>query len=380
MAGRRGSNEGSIWWSKPSGSRKYGRWEAAVSTPTGRISIKGRKGDSRKDVHDRLAEAVSKAGKGMLRHNSGTLAAYLSEWLRLKKGLRRKTRESYANAIHQHVIPAIGSITLAKLTTSDIRRLISAVEAKNLSAHSVRKAYDVLARALNAAVREDLIPRNVAKLVAPPTPPVTAGNPLPQDSLDTVRAALKAHAEGRHEALFLCILMLGLRRGEALGLKWGDIDFQARTLSIRRQLDEHRELQDLKTEKSKRTLMMPGLVSYALQSHRVEQKRWRMRSGDLWQDTGLVFTTFTGGPLGPRNVLRSLQTLLAQCGIARRRIHDFRHTTAHLLLADGAELHEVSALLGHASLAFTANVYGHLVATNQRTADRMDRIVETKKP
>ena len=141
-------------------------------------------------------------------------------------------------------------------------------------------------------------------------------------------------------------------------------------------------LQPLKTEKSRRTLMLPAVCLEQLRKHRQLQLQERLKAGGDWCDTGLVFTTFirrgpgqrVGAPLHPRNVLRTLHRILVRAQLPRRRFHDLRHSAASLLIAAGVELVEVSMLLGHSELRVTADLYSHL---QQQTAATAARHMET---
>ncbi|HET7695710.1 MAG TPA: site-specific integrase, partial [Vicinamibacterales bacterium] len=189
----------------------------------------------------------------------------------------------------------------------------------------------------------------------------------------------------RLSVLFSVALACGLRLGEVTGLRWEDVDLERGELRIRVQLQALKKqlvLQELKTEKSQRTLALPTVCVDALRRHRTHQREERLKAGANWVDTRLVFTTFrekrggkVGAALHPRNVLRTLYGLLAACNLPRVRFHDLRHSAASLLIAEGVELVEVSLLLGHSELRVTADVYAHLQQqTSAKAARHMDAI------
>ncbi len=198
---------------------------------------------------------------------------------------------------------------------------------------------------------------------------------------------MTAAAQHRLEALFGVALACGLRLGEALGLKWDDVDLETRELRVRQQLQRDGKrllLAELKTAKSRRALVLPAVCVDALKRHRTRQLEERLKAGVAWQETGLVFTTFArrggqrriGTPLDPRNVLRALSAVLKAAGLPHVRFHDLRHSAASLLIAEGVELVEVSMLLGHSELRVTADLYTHLVKqTASKAAKRMDAIL-----
>jgi integrase len=194
--------------------------------------------------------------------------------------------------------------------------------------------------------------------------------------VDQATVFLKVAKTHRLEALFSVALACGLRLGEATGLRWMDVDLAAGVIMVRVQLQSVKKpgekravlvLQELKTEKSRRTLEIPKVCVDALRAHRTRQLEERLRAGVAWVDTGLVFTSFrkqsrgkVGAPLHPRNVLRTLHQLLDAAKLTRARFHDLRHSAASMLIAEGVELVEVSKLLGHSQLSITADLYAPL--------------------
>ena len=215
------------------------------------------------------------------------------------------------------------------------------------------------------------------------------GGSRPLDT-DQARAFLAAAGEHRLGALFSVALACGLRLGEATGLRWADVDLEAGRLEIRQQLQrvgKRLEFQPLKTAKSRRTLSLPEVCVAALRKYRTRQLEERLKAGERWSDTGLVFTTQVykpgkkvnvkiGAGLDPRNVSRVLANLLEAAKLPKIRFHDLRHSAASLLIAAGVELVEVSQLLGHSELRLTADTYSHLqTQTAARAARRMDAIL-----
>ena len=180
----------------------------------------------------------------------------------------------------------------------------------------------------------------------------------------------------RLEALYSVATALGLRQGEALGLRWQDVDLDERRLRVRVQLqrvDGTLQPVELKTTKSRSTVDLPNVVVDALRGHRVRQLEDRLRAGDLWHESDLVFTTSVGTPLDRHNVTRYFQRILKGLEMKPKRFHDLRHTTASLLLAQGVPLHEVSAIVGHSGIQITSDIYGHLYEQRRREiADGMD--------
>jgi integrase len=190
-------------------------------------------------------------------------------------------------------------------------------------------------------------------------------------------AAIRGH---RLEALFSVALALGLRQGEALGLRWEDIDFGAGTLHVRHQLqriDGKLTLVPPKTEKSRRTLVMPPMIFDQLREHEKRQVAERLWSCSKWSETGLVFANRHGGPTQARRVIEQFHDVLRDAGLRRIRFHDLRHSCATLLLVQGVSPRVVMEVLGHSEIALTMNAYSHVVPELQvEAAKRMQAILE----
>jgi integrase len=223
--------------------------------------------------------------------------------------------------------------------------------AAGLSARTVQYLRAVLRRALGQALKLNLVARNVATLVDPPRyqrPKVKLLSP------DDIRVFLNSLKGNRLEALFVVTVALGLREGEVLGLRWQDLDLTAGVLRVSfalQRIDGKLQLVEPKTGRSRRTLSMPGVVCAALRDHRVRQLEDWMLAGERWRESGLVFTTSKGTPLGARNVIRKFHALLKKAGFPRHRFHDLRHSCASLLLAQHVPARVVIDVLGTARSA-----------------------------
>ncbi|OLE26300.1 MAG: hypothetical protein AUG44_13450 [Actinobacteria bacterium 13_1_20CM_3_71_11] len=186
------------------------------------------------------------------------------------------------------------------------------------------------------------------------------------------RAFLKAIKGVRLEVRWLIAVTLGLRQGEALGLRWEDVDLDAGTLRVRAQLQRDPSTGDLvrvetKTARSRRTLPIPPSVLAALRLHREQQDRERV-DADSWADPGWVFATRLGTPVHPRNDYRSFREIIRQAGLRQVRLHDLRHTAASVLLAQGVPARVVMEILGHSQISVTLNTYAHVAPEIAREA------------
>jgi integrase len=238
---------------------------------------------------------------------------------------------------------------------------------QTLSPATVRYIRALLSTALADGVREDVLGRNVAAAVRLPAPrarfePLTAAE---------ARKYLRAAREHRHGPLFELALRTGLRQGELLGLRWGDLDLDAGHLAVRRTLARTpggATFQDVKTHRSARRITIPGECVASLRRYRWRQHGDRARAGQAWRDLDLVFTRATGGPLDAAYVHRVHHLICDLADIRRIRFHDLRHSAATLLLEQGVELIVVKDLLGHAQINTTADIYAHVRLRLQRQA------------
>lgn len=181
---------------------------------------------------------------------------------------------------------------------------------------------------------------------------------------------LQAASPTRYAAILSLIATTGLRKGEALALLWDDVDLERETLRVRKTLsrvDGNLTRTDPKTEKSKRTIPLRGTAAAVLKGHRKAQLEERVRAANIWIDTGYVFTTETGQPIDPRNVLRAITTAATKAGLAGVNVHTLRHSAATYWLENGVHLRAVSDLLGHSSTRITGDVYAH---TSDEAASR----------
>jgi integrase len=320
----------------------------------------------------------------VLNTSTPSVARYLDEWFATQADTwRPSTRRSYRGAIDGHLVPAFGPLRLEHLTPQRIQRWLTEHKQEHGARRRIALAHAVLRSALAEARRLQIVAINAAELVKVPKPKARPIMPL---TVAQASAFLTAANDHRLGALFSVALACGLRLGEATGLRWEDVDLDSGEIRIRQQLQvvgKALVAQDLKTEKSRRTLILPDVCVRALKAHRTRQREERLKAGPRWVDTGLVFTTYrtckegkgegmkVGAGLHPRNVTRVLESLLTAAKLPHVRFHDLRHSAASLLIGQGVELVEVSKLLGHSELRITADLYSHLVKQTAAKAARL---------
>jgi integrase len=356
-----------------------------AQTPDGpkRKYIYGRK---YKEVEQKLAEAMGYAAKGIIFDDENmSVSEYMTRWLEdsAKGDLGHRAYHNYRLQIRRHINPALGRLKLSKLTAAHIQSLYAAKLRDGLKPSSVRYIHAVLHRALEQAVRFNLIPFNPAARVDPPKVRQEEIMPLDAEQARTFLSAA-SEADDRFECLHVLSLTVGLRMGEALGLKWSDIDLDAKTLRVSRQLQRMREGGGLvfgePKNASRRTVDLPQRAVEALRSHRKRQIEEQLRAGSNWQDYGLVFASGKGTPLDAQNIVnRHFKPLLRRAGLPDIRWHDLRHTYATLLLARGTHPTYVQKSLGHASVQLTLDRYSHWMPSMGRaTASAMDDALADK--
>lgn len=225
-------------------------------------------------------------------------------------------------------------------------------------------------------MRWRLVERNVAKLANPPRLTRKPVRPL---TAAQARILIEHCADDRLGSLFALAIATGMRQGELFGLRWEDVDWGRKTVSVRgalQRVDGRPTFVEPKTERSRRTIPLPALALDTLRTQQARQDELRLLAGDRWQEWGLVFTSSRGTPLDPSNANARLRTLLETTGLPRQRFHDPRHCSASLLLEGGVGMRAIMGRLGHSQIGLTMNTYAHLSAELERdAADALDRVL-----
>lgn len=367
---RRGNHEGSFR------QRKNGTWEGRVPLPSG--GHRSFYGKTKADVQRKTQDALKQQADGIaLPAKQTRLAAYLDDWLAnvIARTTAPRTHASYAELVKNHITPSLGKLALERVDPPAIRRFLNTKSDEGLSPRTVQYLRSVLRSALAQAERDGLVARNAARLVKPPKVTQRKTEGLSAEQARAVLAAFDGHDL---QSVVLTLLTLGLRRGEALGLHWRDVDLDGRTVHVRGQyilIAGEWQYHELKTDKSRRTLMLPPFLVDELRRHRAQQAEHRLRLGPTWKDHDLVFPSAYGTPMEGTNLLHRFHRQLAATGLPRMRLHDLRHGAASLLLAKGATLREIMDFLGHSQISLTANLYTHLSdELRNAAADRMETV------
>ena len=304
-----------------------------------------------------------------------TLAVFAEQFLSAAAPpLRPASYRCYADLLQNHIIPMLGRTRLQKLTPFDLQRLYADRLAYGLSPTSVHHVHVMVYRVLKQAYRWGMVTRNVAEMVDAPRrtfPDVVTWN---MGQVSTFFAVTDEHYLA---ALWRLALLTGMRRGELLGLTWEDIDLERGMLAVRRTMSRgsggNWVLGQPKTASGWRAIALPESCVASLRKHRAKQNEQRLRLGELWVDSGFVFTGQQGQSLHVNVLVVQFKRLIQKAGLPDLRFHDLWHTSATLLLAQGVHPKIVQERLGHADIAMTLNRYSHVTPDMQRSAaDTLD--------
>jgi integrase len=238
-----------------------------------------------------------------------------------------------------------------------------------LKSSTVALIHAVLHKALENAVKWNLVSRNVASLVSVPHSDPHEVRALTSDEARRLIEAAQGHWL---EPLLILALTTGMRRGELLGLRWSDIDVSRGMLHVRRTANRYPGYgfveNDPKTKRSRRNIMLSDIALQALRDHQLLQTKVKTEAHEQWQERDLVFSDHSGGFLTPETVWRHFQSLLEKAALPHMRFHDLRHSAATILLTMGVHPKVVQELLGHSTIAITMDTYSHLLPSMQRDA------------
>lgn len=366
--GRRPSGVGSVYKRQSDG-----RWVGVLNLgyADGRRTRKVVYGATQREVVQKLDSLRRDVDNGRdLTQAETTVQRFLTDvWLPMKEvdGTRASTLRSYRWLVHTHVVPSLGRKSLGDLTTRDVQIWMNEKRASDLSLATCNHALRLLRNALGDAEDLGLIGRNVARSVKLAKVPQRTVPALDVDSARSLMLALEGH---RMQALITTILVLGLRRGEALGLRWADVDFDAGVVHVRQtlqRLDGELRVEATKTGSSSAPLAAPPSLLRLLEAHRRGQLKDQLAFGQ-GDTSDLVFRSTTGTPLEPRNASREWEKIRAAAGLPDVRLHDLRHSCATILTAQGVHPRVVMEMLRHSQIGVTMNVYSHVSPLLQREA------------
>lgn len=310
-----------------------------------------------------------------------TLKTFLVNWFNEhKKKLQPNTINGYNGIIQQHIIPEIGDIQLRNLRPSHIQNFYkSLMDKKSLSAKTVKYVHNVLKIGLNAAVDDKLIEDNPCLKVKPPKVPRYKSKILTKEQMKI----LLSYAKGsKYESEITLAVMLGLRRGEVLGLKFSDVDFDRHTISIERQVSTVRDdtkkrnetyygIKSLKSESSCRVLFINSEIENCIMRKKQFVDSQKRKLGKEYVDNDLICCKENGEVLSPQTLYHAFKLMLEKCGLPDVRFHDLRHSYATLCIDLDVPIKVLSQSLGHSSIAVTDCVYADSILAKQKLPERI---------
>jgi integrase len=311
-------------------------------------------------------------------------ASFIDKWFtsHYQKRIKETTASNRRNLLDVHLIKEnpFANKPISKITTFDIDAFYSLKIDQEYSTSYIRKMHQMLNQAFQQAVKWKKISSNPATDASPPS---VKTEEIRIWSLDEINTFLGNCRNENHHITFLLAIYTGMRRGEILGLKWTDIDFDKKIIKVERSLAYIPEkgyiLTSVKTKASKRQIPIPRIVIKELLKHLEVQSAQKLRLGESYNDLGLVICNETGNLQDPRNIIRIFRRLCTSADVNPIRFHDIRHTHASILISEGVDIVKVSKRLGHANPKITLGIYSHLVPdVHNDVAEIFDAAVQQK--
>lgn len=373
--------------------KNYTFWEARITTGydsgTGKQIQRSFSGKTQKEVREKMQAVAVEINTGTYREPTKiTVSQWFDIWTdTYLNGVKPRTAEIYQSDIRLYIKPALGATRLDTLTPHAIQNFYNSLsKGRNgkpgLSPKSIKNIHGVLHHALKQAVANGILRSNPADVCTLPRTEKKELKPLDENDITLFLKKIQGH---RFENLFITTLFTGMREGEVLGLTWDCVDFDNGVLLINKQLQLHQEtgleaykLVSPKNGKS-RTVAAAPFVMARLKQHRTLQMQQQLKLGGAWSNPdGLVFTDELGGHLTKPTVYRAFKAVVASIGRPDARFHDLRHSYAVAAIRSGDDIKTIQSNLGHATAAFTLDVYGHVTSKmKQESAARMEKFIES---
>lgn len=332
---------------------------------------------SKKDADKVLVELLRRQAAGEpLEESKQTFAAYAEDWLGQRaSSLNSSTIKSYRQMLTQHAYPKLGQRRLSNIEATDITNLYSSAAPK-LSASSIRLLHAILSSLFTQAFKANLIKKNPLLIVDPPK---AQRREMQTMDAEQARKFIQLAQQTDYACILTFLLVTGCRPGEAVGVKWSDVNFEQASITIQRQLKmrskDDWQFAPVKSKSGNRTIALPAEFLRQLKEHRRKQQEQRLRIGPLWQNHNLVFCDLWGNALSLRPVREQFKAIAKQIGLPKTlRMYDTRHTSATLLMERGTNPKVVSERLGHANIGITLSVYSHV--TQRLQAEASEKLAE----
>ena len=356
-------------------SKGRGSWQIQIYAgvgPDGKYrrhfdTVHGRKSDAQKKLNSLLVDLEKGiyAPSGRL-----TVADHLHRWLEgyVAMNCSPRTQDSYRSTCEIHLIPALGQLQLKQLSPQSIQKYLGEVSGK-LSSRTVHYHHRILKQSLKYAVRQGYLGRNVCDMVDAPKALKKTVRTMTPGEVEVLLAAAK---DTVYYPIIYCGLSTGLRSGELLALRWRDLDCDMASISVSQTLCKRvgeTTFKQPKTSHSRRHVKMTPKLAIYLRGYQAERQGLYLMLGQPFTLDSLVFGHLDGGrPFDPSVLSHGFGKIAAKAGLKGVRFHDLRHTFASLMLLRGAKPKVISEALGHSSVAFTMDVYSHIIDGMQEDA------------
>lgn len=370
--------------------KEYTYWEARYTSGrdlgTGKQIQRSITGKTQKEVAQKLKAATAAIDAGTYTAPSRmTVGQWLDIWTAEYLGaVKPRTVDSYKAIVKTHLKPGLGAIKLDTLAAHTIQTFYNSLSApsegrESLSPKTVKNIHGILHKALQQAVANGYIRFNPTDPCVLPKVVKKDLHPLDETQITAFLKAVKGH---RYEDLFTVTIFTGMREGEVLGLLWDCVDLKKGTVTINKQLQKLRgtkgeyTLAPTKNSKGRTIAVAPSVVAILKRVH-LRQLENRLRYGECWENSGFVFTDELGHHLKHQTVYLDFKKIMEEIGSPETRFHDLRHSYAVASIKSGDDIKTVQENLGHATAAFTLDVYGHVTdQMKQASAARMEQFIK----
>lgn len=365
--------------------KQYTYWEAryteGIDPGTGKQIQRSITGKTQKEVSQKLKAVTTSIDDGTYTAPSKmTVGQWLDIWTAEYLGaVKPRTVDHYKGVVRSRIKPGLGAIKLDALTPHTIQSYYNSLSKEGLAPKTVKNTHGILHKALQQAVSNGYLKTNPADSCILPRPVRRELKPLDEDLISAFLKAIQGH---KFEDLFTVTLFTGMREGEALGLLWDCVDLTKGTITIDKQLQLIRgskgQYQMVPTKNSKsRTISLAPSVIKVLRRIKAKQLENRPRYGECWENSGFVFTDDLGKHLSASSVYKAFKRVVEEIGSPDTRFHDLRHSYAVAAIKSGDDIKTVQENLGHATAAFTLDVYGHVTEKmKQESAARMEQFIK----
>ena len=364
--------------------KTYEYWESRVTVGydpgTGKQIQRSFSGKTQKEVAKKLKEATAAIDAGTYTAPSKmTVGQWLDIWTaEYLGGVKPRTVDNYKGVVRSRIKLGLGAVKLESLSPHTVQSYYNGLSKEGLAPKTVKNIHGILHKALQQAVANGYIKTNPADRCILPRAVRKELKPMDEDMITAFLKAIRGH---QFEHLFTVTLFTGMREGEALGLLWSSVDLTKGTITIDKQLQLIRgsrgQYQMVPTKNSKgRTISIAPFVVSTLKKVKHKQLENRLRYGECWEDSGFVFTDELGHHLSASSVYKSFKAVVVEIGSPETRFHDLRHSYAVASIKSGDDIKTVQENLGHATAAFTLDVYGHVTEQMKKeSAARMEQFI-----